>query len=652
VSSVVTSPPSPSACGPATARRGWLLLVPAALAAALFAFLLLPRVHGNPRLALAFAGVGTGLLAWYALLAVLRRGALTVELLPVLKQHYVQASVQVGVYAYWGWYWRDVYAEAPLILAQLVFLYAFDALLSWSRGRSWRLGCGPLPIVLSTNVFIWFRDDWFLLQFGLVALGALGKSFLTWEREGRRSHIFNPSAFTLSVFSLGLLATNTTHLTFGVDIATTIFRPPHIYLEIFLLGLIVQYLFSTVLVTLSAAAVLVLLNVVYTAQTGVYHFIDTNISAAVFLGIHLLVTDPATSPRTGAGKVVFGALYGLSIWILYAVLGSLGLPQFYDKLLPIPLLNLLVPAIDRLARSSAVERLLARARALPARTANLTGMACWAALFGGMLGTGFIESPHEGRSLAFWRKAWDEGRAEAGPKMLHLLGTRIAKDSGTAHNALGSLLMEGELVGRDPARAAYHFALGCEFGSQRGCLNVVRQYLLFGGAWSEEALARALEHLEQRCRAGPPEGPEAHAHEAAPEGESADEEPEVETDPRSEACFLLGVAHERGVAGPADPAQAFEHYLHACAAGNLDAAKAVARSPLTGEPGRDDVTLAVPVLEQACAAGDADACLLAVFVLDGKHGRELDEARAQAALRRACELGSKPACEALQAGQR
>ncbi len=69
-----------------------------------------------------------------------------------------------------------------------------------SRGRggaATSLGFGPLPIVFSTNLFLWFRDDWFYLQFLLVAAGFLGKEFVRWEREGKSVHIFNPSAFSL-----------------------------------------------------------------------------------------------------------------------------------------------------------------------------------------------------------------------------------------------------------------------------------------------------------------------------------------------------------------------------------------------------------------------------------------------------------------------
>ena len=49
------------------------------------------------------------------------------------RQHYVQACAQGTILLYWGWHWREVYAAGHLLLAQLLFAYAFDALLSWSR---------------------------------------------------------------------------------------------------------------------------------------------------------------------------------------------------------------------------------------------------------------------------------------------------------------------------------------------------------------------------------------------------------------------------------------------------------------------------------------------------------------------------------------
>ena len=170
--------------------------------------------------------------------------------------------------------------------------------------------------------------------------------------QGRpRAHIFNPSSFPLAVFSLGLILTGTSDLTWGQDIASTQFYPPHMYLMLFLIGLPGQFFFGVTSMTMSAVVTTYLFGLLYFAATGIYFFYDSYIPIAVFLGMHLLFTDPSTSPRTELGRLIFGVLYGLSTVALYELLGSAGLPTFYDKLLQVPLLNLSIKLIDRAARS-------------------------------------------------------------------------------------------------------------------------------------------------------------------------------------------------------------------------------------------------------------------------------------------------------------
>jgi hypothetical protein len=71
------------------------------------------------------------------------------------------------------------------MLGQLLFAYGFDILLSWSRQKKYVLGFGPFPIIFSTNLFLWFKDDWFYLQFLMIAVGFLGKEFVRWNRGGK-----------------------------------------------------------------------------------------------------------------------------------------------------------------------------------------------------------------------------------------------------------------------------------------------------------------------------------------------------------------------------------------------------------------------------------------------------------------------------------
>ena len=327
--------------------------IPLALIAALAILAVTPRVQGNDILIWSFIGAVLFLAAWLVYLLMMNRRSGDERSFEVIlrPQHYIQTMVQISVYSYWGYYWRPVYDHAWLIIAQLIFAYAFDMMLAWSRRQKYTLGFGPFPIILSINLFLWFRDDWFYMQFLMIALGFMGKEYVRWQREGRNVHIFNPSAFALGLFSLVLILTNTTHLTWGQEIASTLTLAPNIYAFLFIIGLIVMYFFSITLVAGMAAISLFALSAIYSATSGVPYFLDSEIPAAVFLGLHLLITDPSTSPRTPLGKSLFGLLYGLGVFVLYTVLGELGAPTFYDKLLCVPLLNLSVIAIDNAVRS-------------------------------------------------------------------------------------------------------------------------------------------------------------------------------------------------------------------------------------------------------------------------------------------------------------
>ena len=298
-------------------------------------------------------------------------------------QHYLQACAHMSILLYWGWYWREVYHAVPLFAAQLAFAYAFDALLVWSRRDTYTLGFGPFPIIFSTNLFLWFKPDWFYLQFVMVAVGFAAKELIRWNKEGRMTHIFNPSSFTLTVFSVFLLLTGTTGMTWGPDIAISQFNPPHIFLLIFLVTLPAQFLFGVAPMTLGAVTTTYAFCLAFYAATGTNYFLELPIPIAVFLGMHLLFTDPSTAPRTELGRLMFGVLYGLSVIALIAVLKALDLPTFYDKLLPIPILNLMIRAIDRAARSNLLKRFDPGAvgRSLRPRQRNLAYMGVWAVVF-------------------------------------------------------------------------------------------------------------------------------------------------------------------------------------------------------------------------------------------------------------------------------
>ena len=465
-----------------------------AFGAGLAALALVPRVQQSPALLRSFLGAAVALAAWNVLLLAARQRAGRRPTLEIAArpQHYVQACAQACVLLYWGWHWSPVYDAVPLIAGQLVFAYAFDLLLGWSRRDAHRLGFGPVPVVFSINLFLWFADDWFHFQFLLVALGFAAKELIRWERDGRLVHIFNPASFPLAVFAAALIVTGMSGVTRAQDIAISQFYPPQMFLWIFLIALPGQYLFGVTTMTMAAVVSTYLFGLLYFAATGVYFFYDSYIPIAVFLGMHLLFTDPSTSPRTELGRILFGVLYGLSTVVLYVVLGRAGAPTFYDKLLQVPVLNLSVILIDRAARSSVLRGFdpAAFGRSLAPRRRHLAYMGVWAVVFAGISAAGGVGDRHPGQWVPFWQQACEEGRPHACSYLAAKQSGLCNSGSGWACNEAGVLQAAvggAGAVGEDPegvgqVEALFAFRRGCELGFEAACGNY-RAMLAGGGAF-------------------------------------------------------------------------------------------------------------------------------------------------------------------------
>ncbi|HEX4347180.1 MAG TPA: tetratricopeptide repeat protein, partial [Vicinamibacterales bacterium] len=195
----------------------------------------------------------------------------------------------------------------------------------------------------------------------LLAIGFAGKELIRWTKDGRRTHIFNPSSFSLALASVALIATHATAITWGQEIAATQARPPYIYELIALVSLPAQILFGVASMTWAAVATTYGFCLAYFAVTGTHYFAEQPIPIAVFFGMHLLFTDPSTAPRTHLGRVMFGVLYGASVLLVVDALTVMHVPAFYDKLLSVPILNLMIQRLDAIARSPVVERFLSPA---------------------------------------------------------------------------------------------------------------------------------------------------------------------------------------------------------------------------------------------------------------------------------------------------
>ena len=451
--------------------RGALIL-PTALGLGLAAWLLIPEVRATPGLFWAFAGASMGVLGWTAWLQLttVRRGTTLALDLRVIRPHWIQLLAQGTVLVWWGWHVRAVYEFIPFILAQLMLAVAVEALFAWTRRGRHTLGFGPVPVVFSLNLFLWFHLDWFFFQLAMVVLVYCGKEFIRWRVGGRSRHIFNPSAFALSVASLALIATGATEITQGIEIAQSQYIPPHIFLVIFLAALPGQLLFGVATMTLPAVLTIWGFSAAYLAINGEFFFFDAYIPIAVFLGLHLLFTDPATSPRSELGRVLFAVLYGTGVIASVFALEAIGAPPFYDKLLPVPILNLLTPTLDRVADALAQRIGLSWAAAkgmVPLRRRVAT-VGLWAAIFAGLSFGGALGDSHPGQYYPFWREACERGSARACNYSGIMLQGFCDRGSGWACNEFGVLLvgLDGDYRG-----AEGEFARSCQLEYAPGCLN-------------------------------------------------------------------------------------------------------------------------------------------------------------------------------------
>lgn len=586
------------------------LILPLAFSIALSAFVFLPAIHTHKTLFWSVAGAAAALLFGNAALlasVVTQRRILTIEVM-LRKQHYLQACAQGSVLLYWGWHWRHVYDSAYLIAAQLVFAYAFDMLLAWSRRDTYTLGFAPFPVIFSINLFLWFKPDWFYLQFLMIAVGFAAKELIRWNKDDRRAHIFNPSSFPLAIFSIGLILTGTTSWTWGPEIARTQFNPPNMYLMLFLVGLPGQYLFGVTTMTMSAVLTTYLFGLIYFALTGAYFFVDSYIPIAVFLGMHLLFTDPSTSPRSELGRIFFGVLYGLGNVVLYELLGRMGIPTFYDKLLPVPIMNLSIKLIDRVATSSWLKRFDPGqlGRSLPPRRRNLAYIAVWSTAFVVMSATDGVGDSHPGHRVPFWQNACRQNARNGCGNLAVILDTYCQDGSGWACNEVGALRFHGR-VG-NPERANESFLRACSLGFVMGCQNGVA---LSTGMEPRTTSPRVQDYpviLREGKGALPDRTPLEFLTRACNQGFTA-------------GCQDLGAAYLKGDGTPRDAVRAAAAFEKACSGGLATACSNFGLMYYSADGVTRDREKGLAYLKRACDLGLANACRWSKEIQDGKQVR-------------------------------
>ena len=235
------------------------------------------------------------------------------------------------------------------LLYQLCFALIFDCLVRLAQGRP----CTPqlyiFPMTLSINLFIWLKPPFLFLHLLLIIIGVVGKNCI--RKSNGQTHLFNPSAFPLTIASLVFMLLNFKEHILAMDFfynPTPLFPFFLLIFSCFTLWLPNSYLISagalfcySLCFNISKTLILPL--------GGEFSHLPLYISGSIFIGFTLLVTDPRTSPSKPVGKFLFGIAYAALNTIIFYLLLSLPLDPFYGyfaKILPVPILNIFVSRFD------------------------------------------------------------------------------------------------------------------------------------------------------------------------------------------------------------------------------------------------------------------------------------------------------------------
>ena len=518
------------------------------------------------------SAIGLGFLVWIAILFKQKKPfSITLNF---KKNHYLQMCVQLTLFIYWGAYWSEVRDQWILIVIQLIVAYLLDMLIAWSRYGTWRVGVGPIPPVLSVNLFLWFKDPFFIFQLGMIATAALTKEFIKWTAHGRRVHIFNPSGIALTAFAIPLLIFDSWDMTKGLDISIQLGAPESMYIVMFVCSLLVQFTHRVILVTLSSVLTIIALGGVYTLVTDLYLFVDTSIPIAVFLGTLLLITDPITSPRTRSGQLIYGVLYGASVVGLYIILRRFGYAGFSDKILFVPVLNLCVRFIDRHIKDRSIERLFS---SHPRIRKNTVHVGVWIILFPLLLPTIYS---HPGKYPSFWEAECELKKYNACENLTRLYYVYCDRGLHESCINLGQMWRDGTEVPKSIMSALIAFQKACDLGSGDGCTRlgdlVINEPEVTQGD-QQEWIPRVI--FERACDLGDASG-----------------------------CNNLAVINHRGLGGPKNTKLAIHYFHKACDAGVSQSCRTLAQIYARGVEVRRDYSAAAEMIKKACAAGDDKAC--------------------------------------------
>ena len=266
---------------------------------------------------------------------------------------FFQFFAQLAIYLYWGKFNPVVLERIPLIIHQISFGYLFQFVLCMFYEKKYTVSFSTSAAIMSANLFIWFAPKVYFFHYVVIVATLLGKMFLVRVVNGVERHIFNPSglvsfllATAISIYSFND-DFNFFEYIYGPQIGAYWLWLPHFDIVVLIASCLTLWTPNLYLIPISCYTLLLGANFATRFFSGKY-LLDALGKGSVFLGVTLLITDPATSPKTKVGQILFGMSYAVSLALAFTILISFRWNLYYKKVFFICLINLLTPYFDQI----------------------------------------------------------------------------------------------------------------------------------------------------------------------------------------------------------------------------------------------------------------------------------------------------------------
>ena len=176
------------------------------------------------------------------------------------------------------------------------------------------------------------------------------KTFITRNVNGEERHIFNPSGFVSNIAAVAISLLAFDYIqdnVYASQMGANFLWLPNFDTFVFFASCVSLWAPNMYLIPIACILTMTFFEFFSHHYLGMSFTTETP-RGSILLGITLLITDPATAPRSKTGQFMYGIGYAFSIFISFIVIAYFSLQMYFVKVFFLIPLNLMSYHIDLL----------------------------------------------------------------------------------------------------------------------------------------------------------------------------------------------------------------------------------------------------------------------------------------------------------------